>query len=87
MSCKNLKISEMPGVCRIEGSEIIPLVQEGENKVIAIKELVEVKQKQLFVQLIELMIKLKKLMLYLLIILNRLNLYSLNYVHQMPRLY
>ena len=47
MSCKNLKISEMPGVCRIEGSEIIPLVQEGENKVIAIKELVEVMQKSL----------------------------------------
>lgn len=39
MSCTNLKISEMPFTHCIKGNELVPIVQDGENKVTTVDHL------------------------------------------------
>ena len=41
MSCKNLKISEMPIVKKLQASDILPIVQDGKNYTISIKQLLQ----------------------------------------------
>lgn len=41
MSCKNLKISEMPIVTKLQASDILPIVQDGKNYTISIKQLLQ----------------------------------------------
>lgn len=41
MSCKNLKISEMPIVTKLQASDVLPIVQDGKNYTISIKQLLQ----------------------------------------------
>ena len=41
MSCKNLKISEMPIVKKLQASDVLPIVQDGKNYTISIKQLLQ----------------------------------------------
>ena len=41
MSCKNLKISEMPIITKLQASDVLPIVQDGKNYTISIKQLLQ----------------------------------------------
>jgi hypothetical protein len=41
MSCKDIKISEMPRACHLHGGDLIPIVQHGKNKAINVQDLVD----------------------------------------------